>query len=168
MLVSAILTLSVSNWKHANLTCVELDLFCCFFPAGTTGRATPIKLDTKSQLDNSPLGGGCEYHRIMTEPIGEILAVTVTVRQRHLTSGWFLKYVAISHVDGSTSSIEDSTMFNIEGAGIRYFHCHSVIQSKVTLAPGEGRSRLLTLGTLAATGYYCGGITHFWENDGCT
>ena len=108
------------------------------FNPGTTGRATPIKLDTKSRLDTSPPGGGCECYSIMTEPIGEILAVTVTVRQRHLTSGWFLKYIAINHIEGTAGDTDGSSINNIEGTAIRYFHCHSVIQSKVTLAPGEG------------------------------
>ena len=108
---------------------------------GTVGRATPIKLANKLQLDN-PTPDGCEYYSIMTEPIGEILAVTVTVRQRHLTTGWFLKYIAISHIEGATtrSSIEESTVSyqGDGGSSVRYFHCHSVIQSKVTLGPGEG------------------------------
>ena len=109
---------------------------------GTVGRATPIKLNTKLQLDNPP-PDGCEYYSIVTEPIGEILAITVTVRQRHLTTGWFLKYIAISHVQSDTnrSSIEDSTVSQPHAgcSPIRYFHCHSVIQSKVTLGPGEGK-----------------------------
>ena len=96
---------------------------------GTRGRTAPQKLD--SQLDEDeddnlpPPSEGCEHFSINVESVGEILAVSLTVRHRHLTDEWFLRYLVLS---------------DPERLRVRHFPCYNVVLSKVTLRPGEGQN----------------------------
>lgn len=55
--------------------------------------------------------------------MGDILAVTIDVRHRQLTADWMLRYVSLADMDQTH---------------IRFFPCHRVVKSKVTLRPGNG------------------------------
>ena len=65
-----------------------------------------------------------EYFQVKTDHVGEILAVSIAIRQRHLMAGWFLKHVTLS---------------NLERTRIRQFPCYNTVQNKVTLRPSDGK-----------------------------
>ena len=94
---------------------------------GTHGRATPKRLDDKTDEKQVSKDEFVEYFDIVTEPIGDILALTLGVRHRHLTDDWYLRYITVS---GKQKTNE------------KQFPCHSVILSKATLRPGEGRTSM--------------------------
>jgi len=92
---------------------------------GTRGRTAPQRLDHRLEDDDEdmPKTSECmEHFLIHTEPIGELLAVGIAVRHRHLTDEWYLRYVVLS---------------DPERLRIRHFPCHNVVLSKTTLRPGE-------------------------------
>lgn len=105
---------------------------------GTRGRTAPQRLDRRleEEEDDADLFGlarttsaaadsDTDHFVINTEPVGEILAVSIAVRHRHLTDEWYLRYVVLSDPERTRS---------------RHFPCHNVVLSKATLRPGEGIS----------------------------
>jgi len=105
---------------------------------GTRGRTAPQRLDRRleEEEDDADLFGlsrtasvasdsDTDHFVINTEPVGEILAVSIAVRHRHLTDEWYLRYVLLSDPERTRT---------------RHFPCHNVVLSKATLRPGEGIS----------------------------
>jgi len=103
---------------------------------GTRGRTAPQRLDRRleEEEDDADLFGlsrttftasdsDTDHFVINTEPVGEILAVSIAVRHRHLTDEWYLRYVVLSDPERTRT---------------RHFPCHNVVLSKATLRPGEG------------------------------
>jgi len=108
---------------------------------GTRGRTAPQRLDRRleEEEDDADLFGlsrttytatdsDTDHFVINTEPVGEILAVSIAVRHRHLTDEWYLRYVVLSDPERTRT---------------RHFPCHNVVLSKATLRPGEGMSTYL-------------------------
>ena len=62
------------------------------------------------------------------EQFGELVAIVVSVRHRHVTEQWFLERVVIvSDPHGPDRAV-------------RCFPCHDVVQARVTLRTGNGTS----------------------------
>ena len=106
--------------------------FVFFLLQGTHGRSTPKRLDDRTDQKKVSSHEFVEYFVIRTEPIGEILAATIGVRHRHLTDDWYLRYVTVNDKDKTNE---------------RRLPCHSVILSKITLRPGEGKRSPQDIGT---------------------
>jgi hypothetical protein len=92
-------------------------------PTGTQGRSTPRRLDCHYDGEGFVHSQEIEHFEVNTEPVGELLAVTIAVRHRHLTDDWYLRYVILSTADRSV---------------VRHFPCNKVVLAKVTLRPGDG------------------------------
>ena len=104
---------------------------------GTRGRTAPQRLDRRleEEEDDADLFGlsrsgvyaasdsDTDQFVINTEPVGDILAVSIAVRHRHLTDEWYLRHVLLSDPERTRT---------------RHFPCHNVVLSKATLRPGEG------------------------------
>jgi len=104
---------------------------------GTRGRTAPQRLDRRleEEEDDADLFGltrtayvasdsaDTDHFVINTEPVGEILAVSIAVRHRHLTDEWYLRHVLLTDPERTRT---------------RHFPCHNVVLSKATLRPGEG------------------------------
>lgn len=80
-------------------------------------------LEDDEEEDRLPSREGMEHFIINTEPVGEILAVEMAVRHRHITDEWYLRFAILS---------------DPERLRVQHFPCHSIVLSKVTLRPGEG------------------------------
>ena len=114
------------------LPLVGFQILFCFWLQGTHGRSTPKRLDDRTDQKKVSSHEFVEYFVIRTEPIGEILAATIGVRHRHLTDDWYLRYVTVNDKEKTNE---------------RRFPCHSVILSKITLRPGEGKRSPQDIGT---------------------
>ena len=97
----------------------------CFHSAGAIGRSTPQRLDHPCPKADVQYGGKdqMEHYSVQTEPIGEVLSITVCIRHRTLTDDWYLRYIIVG---------------DAQGRQVRNFPCHSQITGKVTLRPGDG------------------------------
>ena len=115
----------LQNWRRCYLFTIGCVSNSVFWLQGTHGRSTPKRLDDRTDQKKVSSHEFVEYFVIRTEPIGEILAATIGVRHRHLTDDWYLRYVTVNDKDKTNE---------------RRFPCHSVILSKITLRPGEGKS----------------------------
>lgn len=69
---------------------------------------------------------------IYTEDVGEILTVTLALRHRQLSGDWYLRYVTLGDVTNKQGNEEATEQPE------QRFPCHSVVQSMVTLRPGNG------------------------------
>jgi multisubunit Na+/H+ antiporter MnhC subunit len=139
-------TLSLSLSLSLSLTCISSYLY---IGVGTRGRTAPHRLDhhledDEDDIDLDMIGStssysastnkpqrssssqsddNTEHYVITTEPVGEILALSIAVRHRHLTDEWYLRYVVLS---------------DPERIRVRHFPCQNVVLSKTTLRSGEG------------------------------
>ena len=68
------------------------------------------------------------HFRIRVDDVGDVLGVTMGVRHRQLTADWMLRYVSLT---------------NVASGDLRFFPCHRVVLSRVTLRPGNGEKSIL-------------------------
>jgi len=112
---------------------------------GTQCRTTPQQLtelvDARSAAEWSggavgvaAGGGACggrwaEHYVVETdEQLGELVAIVVSVRHRHVTEQWFLERVVVVSDPQGPQRV------------VRCFPCHDVVQARVTLRTGNGLS----------------------------
>ena len=79
-------------------------------------------------------GRSTEHYVVNTdEPYGELVAITVSVRHRHVTEQWFLRRVVVSLDPRGPDR------------AVRCFPYHDIVQARVTLRTGNGQSDARTL-----------------------
>jgi len=104
---------------------------------GTDCRTTPQQLTEVIHPRSTPwlaeygvtASQWTEHYAVDTdEEFGELVAVIVSVRHRHVTDQWFLqRLIVVSDLNGPRRTVH-------------CFPCHDVVQARVTLRTANGQS----------------------------
>jgi len=112
------------------MRCVSVGTSCRTSPQQLTEVIQPTSAAWLSEL--VPVSGGrwTEHYVVHTdEQYGDLVALIVSVRHRHVTEQWYLQQVVVvSDPDAPQRTVH-------------YFPCHDVVPARVTLRTGHGNNK---------------------------